>query len=237
MTRLRRGPRDERGPERSVQVSPGDPLGLYRRLSRSPRALARREHRPAARDVLGEGLETYRLRQVVVDGFDAALHEVGFVPETSALRALEIIFPPFTVGLGARPPFHRLEVSPIPAHSDVHREQAINDVVLEMKQYKPRLSGTVTGLGPFTGVTRIAGSGCDGKARFAEQVVADRTDKNKRLAPISPSEEPRPQYDPAHERRSAGVGACSGMLGGRASSRRAVDSSRIFDELRVRRGL
>src|SRR5262249_3465324 len=53
---------------------------------------------------------------------------VGLVPKAGAARVPEKVLPPYTVRVGASPLHEGVDVAPVLAHADMHREQGIDYV-------------------------------------------------------------------------------------------------------------
>lgn len=68
--------------------------------------------------------------EVVVDGLEAALAEVGLVPERRALGVGAEILPPGLMRQRARPAQHGVHVPPVLPHSHVQREQPEEEAVV-----------------------------------------------------------------------------------------------------------
>ena len=81
------------------------------------------EHGSAGGDYWGEGHEADFWGDVVVDGFHASAHGVGFVPEAGASCVAEEVPPPEAVWVGAGPFEERIHVAPVLAHAGVHGEK------------------------------------------------------------------------------------------------------------------
>src|ERR1700730_3573345 len=67
--------------------------------------------------------ETDRSRDIDVDSFHSAFHQVVLVPEPSAARVAQKRAPPLRVWFGARPCFKAIEIAPILAHTGVRRKK------------------------------------------------------------------------------------------------------------------
>ena len=91
------------------------------------------EHSSASRRYRRKAHETYWIRYIVVDGFHAALHEIGFVPEACAAGVTQEFFPPFAMRGGASPSKKRLRIAPILAHACVHGKQGEEKVLVEQE--------------------------------------------------------------------------------------------------------
>src|SRR5579862_1486846 len=80
------------------------------------------EHGAAGGDYGGEGGEADGDAHVIIDGLDATLAEIGFVPEAGAAGIAQEVFPPLAVGVGAGPGHQGIEIAPVLADADVGRE-------------------------------------------------------------------------------------------------------------------
>src|ERR1700733_573511 len=80
-----------------------------------------------------EAHESDGLRHIVVDGFHAALHEIGLVPEAGAAGVAQEILPPFTMGLGARPGKKCFRIAPVLAHAGMHGKERENKVLVQQQ--------------------------------------------------------------------------------------------------------
>jgi len=99
------------------------------------------EHGAAGGNERSEGAEAQRLRDVVVDGFHAAVAVIGFVPEASAAGILQEFLPPFAVRVGARPFHEGVNVAPVLAHADVHGKEGIEQVLVAEEAVGPGRGG------------------------------------------------------------------------------------------------
>src|SRR5215471_5930679 len=108
---------------------------LNRCLASKMKASAGGEHGPVCGNYGRKPLKAeWRKFGVVINGFHATAHEVGFVPEASPAGIAKEVLPPATVRFRASPTLHRLEIFPIPAHSHMKWEQSINDAIVAMQE-------------------------------------------------------------------------------------------------------
>jgi hypothetical protein len=63
------------------------------------------------------------------------------VPETGSARILQKAFPPLSVRVRARPRQQRVHITPVLPHTDVHRENGIDDCFVPQKPVRPSLRG------------------------------------------------------------------------------------------------
>src|SRR5260221_581253 len=82
-----------------------------------------------------EGGEADGHGQVVIDGFHAALVEVGFVPEAGTSRIAQEIFPPLAVGVGAGPFDERIGIAPVLAHADVYGKKGEEEKLVAQQAF------------------------------------------------------------------------------------------------------
>src|SRR6516165_9304359 len=74
------------------------------------------------------------MHDIVVNSLHPAAHAISLVPEPGSARASKKVRPPLAMRRRSRPCFERCKVLPVPAHSHVKGEKAIDDVLLAVKE-------------------------------------------------------------------------------------------------------
>ena len=93
------------------------------------------EHAASGGDDGGKAHEADFGSDVVVDGFHAATHGVGFVPESGASGVAEEVLPPLAVRIGASPGEERVHIAPVLADSGMRGEERKDEVLVSEEAF------------------------------------------------------------------------------------------------------
>src|SRR5262249_20098044 len=125
-----------------AQLALGCSLRLRRCLASQAKPPARAEGTRHSGNDRSEGTQAdLLLGKIVVDRLHTAAHAIRLMPEARPAGVLQECFPPLPMGRRPSPGFHRVEVTPVPAHSHMEREEAVDDVLFAVKQaFRSRLA-------------------------------------------------------------------------------------------------
>ena len=117
--------------ELSSRLSSVSYFDISGQLIASSGALQGAESGAAGVDIGGETEEADGFGDIVVNGFHAAAHAVGLVPESGAAGVFHELGPPGAMRFGAGEGEEAWHVTPILAHADHGREEGVEDALVE----------------------------------------------------------------------------------------------------------
>src|SRR5436190_6920276 len=111
-----------------IQIRLVDSLGRSYGIPGQAQPTSSGKHRPSGGNRGSKRLEAELRVHIIVQGFHSASHEVHLVPKAGAAGVAEVLLPPGTMRLRPSPPLHGFEVLPVPAHAEMQRDHAEDDV-------------------------------------------------------------------------------------------------------------